>query len=188
LRVPAQNFLLYEESLLADPDYFCARSEKVYDRWHYYESETSYYSDSDEETFESPSPPRKKPKPKPKQAEHIELLRWDTDQEDALAVFYAIAKENAMSKPNTLQDVRSLLITVADPWIPMTADEEREQLVATGQVGIGIVHRYLHKKPLREPGTIARWRAAKHTLHRGCHSPIRAWTEEEHDAYWARIE
>jgi hypothetical protein len=177
LRLPASDFVEYEAELQHNPDAFNATNEKGDDRWRGYESDTSYESD-DSRSFLS------RDIAKPKSSQPIGGLEWDEDQQKALKLFYHTADENGMPQPTTLEAIRSMFIRVADPWVPMTATEEAE---AQWHYSSGTT-RVCRRKPPRAAGTIARWRAAKHILHAGCHSPMRAGTKEEHDAYWARFD
>ena len=175
LRTSASHFLEYEAELQRNPDAFRATCEKGDDRWRGYESDTSYESD---ESVSLMSSLMSQGIPKPKRPQPIGGLLWDEDQQKALKLFYDMASENGMPQPTTLEAIRSMFIRVADPWAPMTAKENNEALGTT---------RVVRRKPARAAGTIARWRAAKHILHAGCHSPMRAQTEAEHDEYWARL-
>jgi hypothetical protein len=171
LRTSAENFVESQAHLEVNPDAFNATSEKSDDRWRGYESDTSCESDGG-------GPWNTMGIPKPKRPQPIGELEWDKDQQKALNLFYDMANENGMPKPTTLEAIRSMFIQVADPWGPLTAKEEE----ARGTT------RVCRRKPPRAAGTIARWRAAKHILHAGCYSPMRADTEEMHDAYWARFD
>ena len=168
MRNSAADFVAYEAELQSNPDGFRRASERGDDKWRFYESDTSYEDNGD---WMSDIPKPKHP-PQP-----IDELQWDEEQVKALQLFYDMANEHSMPKPTTLEAIRSMFMQVADPLVPMTAEENG-----------AITTRACRRKPPLEAGTIARLRAAKHILHAGCHSPMRAETSAEFYAYWARTD